>query len=158
MGLLFWPVVMILFFVRLGQAGPLPERLLPTVFIHIAPPAVIGVALLQFGAPELWAWAFWGMALFATLWAATLTRRVLALPFGVPHWALSFPLAALTVLTLRLAATPAGAWLAVPGVALLALVSLVILGLSLATLRGLRAGTLLVPEGPAAAPPPAASA
>jgi tellurite resistance protein len=145
--------VMILFFARLGHAGPMPERLLPTVFIHIAPPAVIGAALLQFGAPLLWAWAMWGMALFMTFWSLTLTRRLLALPFGVPHWAMSFPLAALAVLTLRLSATDEGGWLAIPGVAVLTGVSLVILGLSLATLRGLRDGSLLVPE----APPPTAS-
>ncbi len=59
---------------------------------------------------------------------------------------MSFPLAALAALTLRLAEQPDGRWLAVPGIALLALASLVILGLSLATLRGLRAGALLVPE------------
>ncbi|MDH5540475.1 MAG: C4-dicarboxylate ABC transporter, partial [Rhizobacter sp.] len=145
-GLLFWPVVMILFFVRLGQAGPLPAPLLPTVFIHIAPPAVIGMALLQFGAPALWAWALWGMALFLAMWALTLTHRLLALPFGVPHWAMSFPLAALAVLTLRLASTDEGRWLAMPAVALLAMVSLVVVGLSLATLRGVHRGTLPGPE------------
>jgi len=147
-GVLFWPVVMILFFVRLAQAGPLPDRLLPTVFIHVAPPAVIGVALLQFGAPALLSWAFWGIALFMALWSLKVMRRMLAQPFGVPHWALSFPFAALAVLTLRLAATPDGAWLGLPALALLAAVTLLILALSLATVRGLRAGTLLVPEGP----------
>jgi tellurite resistance protein len=159
LGLLFWPVVMVLFFVRLGQAGPLPERMLPTVFIHVAPPAVIGTALLQFGAPVLWGWALWGMALFMALWSLTLTRRVLALPFGIPHWAMSFPLAALAALSLRLAATPDGTWLQTPAVALLAAVSLLMLWLSLSTVRGLRAGSLLVPEGPPpAAAPPARSA
>lgn len=146
LGLLFWPVVMVLIFVRFGQAGMLPERLLPTVFIFVAPPAVIGVASLQFGAPALLTWMLWGMALFLALWAGTLTRRITDQPFGVPHWGLSFPLAALAVLTLRLADMPEGRWLAVPALALLALASLVILGLTLATLRGLRAGTLLVPE------------
>ena len=37
LGLLFWPVVMVLVFVRFGQAGMLPERLLPTLFIFVAP-------------------------------------------------------------------------------------------------------------------------
>lgn len=53
-------------------------------------------------------------------------RRIGAQPFGLPHWGMSFPLAALAALTLRLAEQPDG--------------------LSLATLRGLRAGALLVPE------------
>jgi hypothetical protein len=65
---------------------------------------------------------------------------------------MSFPLAALAVLSLRLADTPDGRWLQAPAVALLALASLVIAGLSLATLRGLHAGTLLVAEGAPAGP------
>jgi tellurite resistance protein len=145
-GLLFWPVLAVLVIVRIAQGGMLPPRLLPTLFIFVAPPAVIGLAVLQFGAPVALAWLLWGMALFLALWAATLTRRIVDQPFALPHWGMSFPLAALAVLTLRLAATPDGAWLALPAMLLLALVTLIILGLSLATVRSLRAGTLLVPE------------
>lgn len=145
-GLLFWPLVNVLVVVRIAQAGMLPDRLLPTVFIFAAPPAVIGLAALQWEAPLPLAWMLWGMALFLALWAGSLARRIGAQPFGLPHWGMSFPLAALAALTLRLAQAPGGGWLAVPAIALLALASLVILGLTLATLRGLRAGTLLVPE------------
>mgnify|MGYP001217567866 CR=1 FL=1 len=152
LGLLFWPVVLVLNFVRIAQAGMPPERLLPALFIFVAPPAVVGVAALQYGAAAPLPWMLWGMALFQALWAGTQLRRIAALPFGIPHWGMSFPLAALAVLTLRLAATPEGAWLRVPALALLALASLVIVALSVATLRGLRAGTLLVAEGPAAIP------
>jgi tellurite resistance protein len=152
LGLLFWPLVNVLVVVRIAQAGMLPDRLLPTVFIFAAPPAVIGLAALQYGAPLPLAWMLWGMALFLALWAATLARRIAAQPFGVPHWGMSFPLAALAALSLRLADTAEGRWLAVPAIALLALASLLILGLTLATLRGLRAGTLLVAEGPPVIP------
>jgi len=152
LGLLFWPVVLVLVFVRIGHTGMLPDRLLPTFFIFVAPPAVIGIATMQFGAPAPLTWMLWGMALFQALWAATLARRITGQPFGIPHWAVSFPLAALAVLTLRLADTPDGRWLQVPALALLALASLVILGLTSATLRGLRAGTLLVAEGPPVIP------
>jgi tellurite resistance protein len=57
---------------------------------------------------------------------------------------LSFPLAATAGLTLRLA--PASGPMALLGTALLAVASLVIAALSLATLRGLRDGSLLKPE------------
>jgi len=94
-GLLFWPVVLILLVVRLAVQGPWPDRLRPTSFIVIAPPAAVGLATLQMGAPAMLAWVFWGMAAFSGLWAATQLRRIAALPFGLPHWGLSFPLAAL---------------------------------------------------------------
>jgi tellurite resistance protein len=84
-----------------------------------------------------------------------LAPRIAKLPFGLPHWALSFPLAAMAALTLRLAVP--GTAMAVLGLALLALASLVILGLLAGTMRGLRDGSLLAPE-PVAAIQPAAAA
>jgi tellurite resistance protein len=155
-GLLFWPVVLVLLLVRIATQGLWPERLLPAHFILVAPPAVIGLASLQFGAPAQVAWGCWGVALFTFLWAGSQARRIAALPFGVAHWGLSFPLAALAALTLSLAKP--GSLLAVLGPVLLALTSLVIVGLTLATVRGLREGSLLMPEQVAAIQPAGASA
>jgi tellurite resistance protein len=129
--------------VRIAHQGLWPERLLPASFILVAPPAVVGLALLRFGAPLLVAWALWGVALFTLAWVATLLRRIADQPFGMAHWGLSFPLAAVTVLTLRLVPEGAPALL---GVALLAATSLLVAALLLATWRGLRSGSLLVPE------------
>jgi tellurite resistance protein len=147
-GLFFWPVVTILILVRVAHQGLWPERLAPTTFIFIAPPAVAGLAALQLGAPPLVGWGFWGVALFTLLWVGTQARRLAALPFGLPHWGMSFPLAAMAALTLRVA--PPQGPLAMLGVALLALASLVIAALALATVRGLRDGSLLQPEPVAA--------
>lgn len=154
-GLMFWPVVAILIGVRIATQGLWPERLRPASFIFIAPPAVVGLSALQFGAPPLVGWALWGMALFSAAWVALQGKAIAALPFGLPHWGLSFPLAALAALTLRLAG-PTG-FMAHLGVLLLALASLVIAALVLATVKGLRDGSLLAPE-PVAAIQPAASA
>lgn len=143
-GLMFWPVVLALVLTRVAVAGLWPERMRPAVFIFIAPPAVVGLALLQLDAAPAWVWATWGMALFCLLWAATQLRLILQQPFGVPHWGLSFPIAAFAALTLRLAEP--GSAMAFAGLALLALASLVVAGLGLATLRGLRQGNLLAPE------------
>jgi tellurite resistance protein len=159
-GLMFWPLVAVLLTVRIAVQGLWPERLLPATFIFVAPPAVAGSALLQFGAPALLAWGLWGVALFSFLWVALLARRLAALPFGLPHWGMSFPLAAFAALTLRLGLeAPAGtaAPMTALGVALLALATLVIAALLLATLRGLRDGSLLAPE-PAAPVVPAPAA
>ena len=143
-GVLLWPLVLVLVAVRLAQHGPWSDRLRPTAFIVIAPPAVVGSALLDFGAPVLVAWGCWGVALFGLLWAGGQARGLAGVPFALPHWGLSFPLAAVASLTLRLAA-PGGA-LVVPALLLLALASLVVAALALATVRGLRDGTLLAPE------------
>jgi tellurite resistance protein len=136
------------------------------VFILIAPPAVIGLAALQLGAPVGVAWGLWGVALFCLLWAGSQARAIASQPFAVPHWGLSFPLAAFAALTLRLATpgTPLATLgvlllalsslvVAVLGPVLLALATLVICVLVLGTVRGLREGSLLAPEPVAAIQP-----
>ena len=153
-GVMFWPVVLVLLLLRPLLQGPWPERLRPTLFILIAPPAVVGSSLLQFGAPLGMAWALWGMALFSLIWAGLQLPQIVALPFSLLHWALAFPLAALAALTLRLASP--GGLLEVLGPLLLALASLVTLMLAVGTLRGLRDGTLLAPEPVASIVPAAA--
>lgn len=154
-GAFFWPVVHVLILLRLATQGGWPDRLAPAAFIFVAPPAVVGLALAQFAAPSALSWGTWGIALFSLLAAGTQFQRIAALPFGIPHWAMSFPLAAFAALTLRLA--PAGGAMGTLGVVALALASLVILALAFATVRGLRQGTLLAPEPVAIiATPPAA--
>ncbi len=157
-GLLFWPVVLVLVVVRLAVSGAWPDRLRPASFIAIAPPAVVGLSALQFGAPLLLVWGLWGMALFSLLWVGLQARALAALPFGLAHWGLSFPLAALAALTLRLAGTDGAALGAFGTLAmlLLALATLVIGALALATVRGLRNGSLLAPEPVAVLQPAAA--
>ncbi len=142
-GVFFWLVVSALLVVRLAVQGLWPERLLPATLILVAPPAVIGTAALQFGAPAGVGWALWGVALFCLLWVLPLLRRIADQPVGLTHWAMTFPLAAFTALTLRLGAEGS---LAMVGVALLALSSLLVGALMVATARGLRDGRLLAPE------------
>jgi tellurite resistance protein len=145
-GVLLWPVLQTLMVVRLVEAGPLPARMSPSLFIMLVPPSIIGLDLLHFGAPIGLAWGAWGIGLFCLLWVLTQLEAIRSQPFGMPHWGMSFPLAAFTALTLRLAQTPEGYWLQMPATLMLAITSLVILGLSLGTWRGLRHGSLLVPE------------
>ncbi len=142
-GVFFWLVVSALLVVRLAVQGMWPERLLPASFILVAPPAVVGTAALQFGAPVGVGWGLWGVAVFSLLWVLPLLRRIAEQPIGLTHWAMTFPLAALTSLTLRLGVDGS---LAMVGVALLALTSLLVAALLVATVRGLRDGRLLAPE------------
>lgn len=155
-GLVFWPVILTLLVVRIATLGLWPQQLLAATFISVAPAAVIGLGLLQLGAPEVVAWTCWGVALFFLCWSMSVVPRLVGQPFSIASWGLSFPLAAFASLTLTLAASaaPAFQWLAV---AVLAAVSLVITGLVIGTVRGLRQGRLLVPEAAPASVPAAGS-
>lgn len=155
MGVLLWPVVLTLLLVRRAAQGALPDRLLPTWFITIAPPSVIGLVWAHSQAGLSWVAGAWGVALFFVLLTATVARQAVTQPFSLTFWALSFPLAAFTSLTLTLAQLAGSSALQMAGTLMLALVSLVVFGLCLATVRGLREGSLLAPE-PVAAILPAA--
>jgi tellurite resistance protein len=143
-GIFFWPVVMTLLVVRMGTMGMWPDRLLPTTFIAVAPPAVGGLAAMQLGAPETIGWLCWGIGLFFLMWAGSVTKRILTQPFAITFWAISFPLASFAALTLRL--SPPAGFFTVIAMMTLALSSVVIAGLALATYKGLRQGHMLAPE------------
>lgn len=142
-GMFFWPVLTAMVFVRQVQQ-PMPDRLLPSWFIMISPPAVGAISASVLGAPVPVAMAGLGIAVLSTVAAASRVPTIVKQPFAMPFWAMSFPLAALTALVLRLS-EPVPA-LANVGVLMLAVVSVVIVWLTLATVKGLRAGTLLAPE------------
>ncbi len=143
-GAFFWPVVTAMILVRQAQQ-PLPDRLQASWFVTIAPPAVLGSAAASLDAPLPVALAALGVA--AVLAAAALARvpTMLHQAFTMTAWATAFPLAALASLALRVAGDAAPGFATVAAV-LLAVASVAIVGLSLATVRGLRAGTLLAPE------------
>lgn len=145
-GAFFWPLVMVLLLVRRIAHSPLPDRILPAWFIVLAPPSVIGLVALQMQAPLPVAYAMWGVGLFLVLWLLPILKRAVGQPFGVAFWALSFPFAAFTTLTLRLAHEQGSGLMQTAGVLLLAATSMVVLWLGFATVRGLRDGTLLAPE------------
>jgi tellurite resistance protein len=146
-GAFFWPIVLALVLARRLAHSPLPDRLLPAWFITLAPPAVIGSVLAQWQAAPALVLAMWGVSLFFLLWLLPIAKRIASQPFGLSYWALSFPLAALSALTLRVGDLfPNAAGLQSAGVLLLAITSMVVLWLAFATVRGLRDGSLLAPE------------
>ena len=116
LGCACWPVVSRLLTRRLERLGPLPLAVLPTWCIVLSPPSVVGLGLLVWRqemvggqGQAFWAWTAgaWGCWLVASLslWQLKAqARAILSASFGMPHWALSFPLAAYASLTWALLA------------------------------------------------------
>ena len=142
LGILFWIILLTLVFNRLVFHEPLPGKLRPTLTILIAPPAVAFVAWLQLngGVLDAPARVFYNLGLFFTALVLLQAPGLFRLPFALSFWALSFPIAAMTIASFRyalLSGTPvfsAIAW------GLLALLLGIIAGLirrtGLAILRG----------------------
>lgn len=152
-GLLFWIVLFTIIIYRMIFHQPLPERLLPTLFILIAPPAVGFIAYLRLN-PELdgFARVLYYSALFITVWLLLQAPRFLRLPFYLSWWAYSFPLTAMTVATLTMGQLTGAAGLYGIGYVLLGLSVLVVFWLAARTLLAAWRGQICVPE-PDAAPP-----
>jgi tellurite resistance protein len=102
-GLMFWPVLLSIIFYRVIFHGSLPERLMPTLFILIAPPAVGFLSYLKLtGEVDAFAHVLYHGALFFTLLLFTQLRLFTRLRFFLSWWAYSFPLTAITVATLAM--------------------------------------------------------
>ena len=147
-GMIFWVVLLTLVMNRLIFHDPLPGRLLPTLVILIAPPAVGFLAWLQLNGEQLDAFArvlYYSAVVFAAI-VVLQVPHFARLPFALSWWALSFPVAALTIATLRygeLAGSPTHDLL---GGGLLVLLLAVIAMLVLRTLRAALRGEICQPE------------
>ena len=133
-GLVFWLVLLAIIFNRMFFHNPLPGKLLPTLFILIAPPGVGFVSWMQLnGELDAFARILYYSALFLTLMLFTQAPRFLKLPFFLSWWAYSFPMAAITIATLgmyQLQGSPFFKWL---GAALLVVLIVLIIGLLVRT-------------------------
>ncbi len=97
-GMMFWLILMIIVFNRIIFHTPLPEKLLPTLFILIAPPAVGFMAYVKLtGNLDAFAQILFNFALFLTILLLSQLPRFARLPFFMSWWAYSFPLAAMSI-------------------------------------------------------------
>ncbi|MDI6746509.1 MAG: SLAC1 anion channel family protein [Rhodocyclaceae bacterium] len=148
-GLVFWIVLLTIVMNRLFFHEPLPERLTPTLFILIAPPAVGFLAWMKLNPGEIDAFAriLYHVALFLTLLLASNALRFFRLRFFLSTWAYSFPLAAMTIATLTMSEYHQDGGPFMPlGVLLLSVLTLVLALLTARTLQGMLRGEICVPE------------
>ena len=98
-GMLFWGILLTIIFYRVLFHHPIDERLMPTLFILIAPPAVGFIAYTRLTGGELdtFARVLYHAGLFLTLLLFTQVRRFARLQFFLSWWAYSFPLAAISI-------------------------------------------------------------
>lgn len=97
-GLVYWLVLQVLVFNRVIFHDPMPAKLLPTLFILVAPPAVGFLSYMQLaGMLDAFARILYFNAAFLVLLLLTQFRRFLSARFYLSWWAYSFPLAAFSI-------------------------------------------------------------
>jgi tellurite resistance protein len=97
-GMMFWVILFTIVFNRVLFHDPLPEKLVPTFFILIAPPAVGFISYMKLtGTLDSFAHMLYYMALFLTLLLLSQVKIFARLQFFLSWWAYSFPVAAITI-------------------------------------------------------------
>lgn len=146
-GLLFWIVLLTLVLNRLMFHVPLPGRMVPTVMILVAPPAVAYVAWLRLaGEPGAFGHILISLGYVFALIVATQIRRFRGMPFALSWWALSFPIAALSIASFAHAgATRSTAHQAI-GTGLLVVLTMIVAMLLVRTARAILRKEICVAE------------
>lgn len=147
-GMLLWSMLLTIVFYRVLFHHPIDQRLMPTLFILVAPPAVGFIAYAQLSSTlDVFAHALYFAALFLSLLLFSQTARFLRLDFSLSWWAYSFPLAALSIASLVMYEQSGHVFFLYVGFGLLTLLSGIVLLLLTATALAIRAGRVCVPEG-----------
>jgi len=146
-GLVFWIILLTLVMNRLIFHDPLPARLLPTLVILIAPPAVAFVAYMRLTSDmDAFARILLNSGYVFAAVVLTQSGKFARLPFALSWWALSFPVAALTIASFSYAhETGSVAHQFVAGLLMAALVAIVAV-LLYRTGRAIAARKICLPE------------
>lgn len=146
-GMLFWMILMTIIFYRVLFHHPIDQRLMPTLFILIAPPAVGFIAYLRLtGELDAFGRVLYYSGLFLTLLLFTQARRFARLGFFLSWWAYSFPLAAISIASMLMYEQTGGEAFAWLGGGLLTVLTLVVALLLLRTTEAVLRGRICLPE------------
>jgi tellurite resistance protein len=147
-GLIIWLPLLAVLLNRFFFHPMLPSKLLPTLFILIAPPAVgfISWMKLHHGVLDDMGRLLYYFALFMTLLMLVQVKHFVKVSFALPWWAYSFPLAAITIATMMMRELVGGAFF--EGLSMLLYGALVLLLILLVykTLQAILAKKVCVPE------------
>lgn len=146
-GIVFWPVLLTIVMYRLIFHPALPEKLVPTFFILIAPPAVGFLSYMHLaGEVDNFARVLYFSALFFTLLMLIQFRQFIKLQFFLSWWAYSFPLAAMSIASMVFYQTTQNIFFSIIGIVLLAILTLFISMLIIKTFNAVFDHKICVPD------------
>lgn len=146
-GLVFWIALFTILFYRLLFHNPLPERLLPTLFILIAPPVVGFISYVKLtGAVDSVARILYYFGLFVFILMIPQLRMLSRIKYYLSWWAYTFPLAALSIATMLMYHQNGLVFFKYLALVLLILVSAVIVLLTFMTLAAVKNKTICVED------------
>jgi tellurite resistance protein len=146
-GIVFWVILFTVVFYRLFFHEQLPPKLFPMLFILLAPPTVGFVSYTNLiGGIDNFARILYYIGLFLAILLAINIVKFSRLPFFLTSWAYSFPLASLTIATIKMSHLTHNSVLFVFGKLLLVGVTVLIAWLVLNTVKAIKADKICIPE------------
>lgn len=146
-GIVFWPVLLTIIYYRVIFHPALPEKLIPTFFILIAPPAVGFLSYVELnGDVDNFSRILYFSSLFFTLLVFTKVRQFSKIPFFLSWWAYSFPLAAVSIATMRMYQLTQNEMYSVLAIILLAILTSFISILIIRTFNAIFDKKICIPE------------
>ena len=100
-GLILWLIFTVIIFYRIIFHEPLPEKLIPTFFILMAPPAIGFISYIKLtGSLDNFARILYYFSVFLFLLLVFQFKQFIKIKFYLSSWAYTFPLSAFMVATL----------------------------------------------------------
>ncbi len=147
-GIIFWLPLLTISLNRSFFFGSIPAKLRPTLFILIAPPAVgmLSWSALHGGNPGEIGLVLYYSALFFLVMLISQAKWFINLPFALPWWAYTFPIAAISLASFNIYQAIPNFHYLVIALVLSGILAIVVALVSYKTIRGLLSGSLLIPE------------
>ncbi|MDA3907519.1 MAG: SLAC1 anion channel family protein [Sulfurimonas sp.] len=147
-GMFFWIVLFTITMNRIIFHNPLAQKLVPTFFIFIAPPAVGFVSYLRItnGSVDMFAMFLYFVALFTLLLLLFMIRMYDTKVFYISWWAYTFPLAAMTIATLMMQMIFHNTFTYLASMSLIALTTLVVGFVTFKTIQAYKAQKICISE------------
>jgi tellurite resistance protein len=147
-GLMMWLPLLAVLLNRFFFHPMMPAKLLPTLFILIAPPAVgfLSWMKLHDGNLDDVARIFYYFALFTTLLLVSQYKFFVKLDFALPWWAYSFPIAAMSIASFVMLDQIGGTFFSTLSLMLYLALVLLMSTLVFKTVKAMIGGKICVPE------------
>lgn len=147
-GLIMWLPLLSVLLNRFFFHPMLPSKLLPTLFILIAPPAVGFLAWIKLHNGQLddTARILFYFALFTTLLLIAQIKYFIKASFALPWWAYSFPMAAITIASMVMAEKIGNTFYQLLSIGLYMALVVLLTTLVIKTLAAMAARKICVPE------------
>ncbi len=147
-GIMMWTPLLAVLLNRFFFHPMLPGKLVPTLFILLAPPAVGFIAWVKLhnGVLDDVGRILYYFALFTTMLLFSQMKHFVKLAFALPWWAYSFPMAAMTIASSVMLEKVGGTFFAVLVPLLMTLLLLLVSMLVVRTLLAMKRGQICVPE------------